>query len=74
MKKKRNFGIICVRTKSLRLPEKCFLPFGKFTLIEHIIERCKVNNIYPILCTSITNNDDALVEIAIKKKIKYFRG
>ena len=74
MKKKRCFGIICVRSNSNRLPNKCFLKFGEHTLIEHIIKRCKYNNIDPIICTSKRKIDQKLIEIAVKNNIKYFRG
>ena len=68
-------GFITVRTSSLRLPKKCLLPFGNNTnVIEHIIRRCKLYDIEPIICTSSDPSDDILIDIAIKEGIKYFRG
>ena len=67
-------GIITVRSSSKRLPGKCFLPFGKWTIIEHIINRTKHYGINPILCTSTDPDDDQLEKIAHQEKIKVFRG
>ena len=67
-------GFITVRTSSTRLPNKCLLPFGEISVIEHIIKRAQFYNINPILCTSTDKSDDILVEIAKKNKINYFRG
>ena len=40
-------AIITVRSESSRLPRKCFLPFGKMSVIEHIIKRTKHYNLEP---------------------------
>ena len=67
-------GLITVRSTSKRLPRKCFLPFGEWTIIEHIIRRTKHYGIDPILCTSTDSDDDELEEIAHQENIKVFRG
>lgn len=67
-------AIITVRTRSSRLPNKCLLPFGDGNVLEHIIRRVKHYRFEPIVCTSIDSSDDAIERIAIKEKVKYFRG
>jgi len=67
-------ALITVRSKSSRLPEKCFLPFGSGTVIEHIIARAEYFGIEPVLCTTEDKSDDRLVEIAEKCKIRFYRG
>lgn len=67
-------SIVTVRTKSTRLPEKCLLDFGNKSLIEHIIDRCIATNLDPIICTTKETSDDKLIDIALAKKVKYFRG
>ena len=72
--KKEYIGLILVRSKSRRLPRKCFLRFGKINLIEHIILRCKFYNIKPIVCTTTSKADNKLIFYAKKHKALYFRG
>ena len=67
-------GLVLVRSSSKRLKKKCFLPFGKMNVLEHIIERCFYYKIKPIICTTSNKNDDPIVSIAKKKKILFFRG
>ena len=67
-------GIILVRSQSNRLKNKCYLKFGKFNFIEHIIKRCKKNNINPILCTTVNKQDKPLILIAKKNNILFYRG
>ena len=67
-------GIILVRSQSNRLKNKCYLKFGKYNFIEHIIKRCKRNNINPILCTTINKQDKALISIAKKYNIRFYKG
>jgi spore coat polysaccharide biosynthesis protein SpsF len=73
-KKSKILGLILVRSSSNRLKNKCFLQFGKYNFLEHIIKRCKFFNIEPIVCTSTLKSDDKIVNISKKQKIKYFRG
>jgi spore coat polysaccharide biosynthesis protein SpsF (cytidylyltransferase family) len=67
-------GIILVRSNSKRLPKKCFLSFGKYTVLEHIVRRCLHYKITPIICTSVAQNDNEIIKLAKKLKIYYFRG
>jgi spore coat polysaccharide biosynthesis protein SpsF len=67
-------GLITVRTSSSRLPSKCLLPFGEVNVITHIINRAKVFNIDPIICTSTDESDDILENIANIEGVKCFRG
>lgn len=67
-------GIITVRTKSKRLPNKCLKKFGKKTVIDHVIDRCIYYSIEPIMCTTTNTEDDILEQISEKKNIKCFRG
>jgi spore coat polysaccharide biosynthesis protein SpsF len=67
-------GFITVRTASSRLPKKCLLPFGKKTVLHHIIERCRVFGIEPIVCTSTDVTDNVIEEIAQAEQVKIFRG
>ena len=67
-------GIITVRTSSSRLPNKCLLPFGKESVISHIVKRALSNNIEPIICTSSDASDDILEEVAKSLNVKCFRG
>jgi len=71
---KKITGIITVRTTSKRLPKKCLLKFGERTVIDHVINRCIVNDIEPIICTTEDIEDDILCEISSKNNIKFFRG
>ena len=70
----KNTGIILVRSNSKRLPKKCFLSFGKFTVLEHIIRRCFYYKINPIICTSVSKQDNAIVKLARRLNVLYFRG
>ena len=53
-------GFITVRSTSTRLLRKCFLPFGKWNVIEHIINRAKHYALEPIICTSTDPSDDII--------------
>jgi len=68
------YGLITVRTGSTRLKKKCLLNFGRINIIEHIILRSFKSNIIPIVCTTKNKNDDIIVKIAKKLKVRYFRG
>ena len=68
------FGFITVRCGSSRLPSKCLKEFGKYSVIEHVIERCRQYGIEPIICTTNSEDDDVLIEISKLHKAKYFRG
>ena len=68
------FGLILVRANSKRLPNKCYLSFGKVSVLEHIIKRCEYFKITPIICTSNKRENFKILKIAKKNKIKYFVG
>jgi spore coat polysaccharide biosynthesis protein SpsF (cytidylyltransferase family) len=70
----KKIGIILVRSRSKRLPNKCFLKFGSFSLIEHIIRRCRFYSIIPIVCTTNKYNDNEIVKTAKKLNSLYYRG
>jgi spore coat polysaccharide biosynthesis protein SpsF len=65
---------ISVRSASTRLPEKCFLPFGSISVLEHVIKRSLYYGLDPIVCTTREASDDAVVELAKKCNVKFFRG
>ena len=67
-------AFITVRSKSSRLPEKCFLPFGDMTMIEHIIIRAKDYNLRPIVCTTTSKEDIDIVKISEKHGVDCFMG
>ena len=75
--RERQLGIIIeARTGSSRFPNKVLKKIGKRTLIEFIIDRLKKikrkNKI--ILATTKKNEDLALIKIAKKNQIDFFRG
>ena len=74
MNENKLIGIILVRSKSKRLPEKCFLSFGKINILEHMIKRCEFYNIKPIICTTTNKCDDKISELAKHSKIQCYRG
>jgi len=67
-------GFISVRTNSTRLPKKCLLSFGESTVLNHIIRRAVSYDIEPIVCTSVSKEDDIIEDIAIKEGVKCYRG
>ena len=71
---KNIFGLILVRSKSRRLPNKCFLSFGKFNMLEHIVKRCFYYNIKPIICTTNLKSDLKVVKFAKKINIPFYCG
>jgi len=50
------------------------MPFGKSTVLSHIIQRTISYEIEPIVCTSTSKEDDIIEKIAIKEGVKCFRG
>ena len=67
-------GFVTVRTSSSRLLKKCLLPFGESTVLSHVIRRAVSYNIEPIVCTSISKEDDIIEEISNKEGVKCYRG
>ena len=74
MKKDIIYGFITVRTSSTRLPNKCLLPLGNDSVLEHVIKRCLRYDIEPIVCTTSHSGDDVIKEISdkIRKKDPFF--
>lgn len=68
--------LITARLKSSRLPFKLLRDLNGYTIIEHVINRCKkINNVEDIvLCTSTNPQDKPLVEVAKENDIFYFLG
>jgi radical SAM protein with 4Fe4S-binding SPASM domain len=68
--------LIAVRMKSTRLPKKVLLQIEDKPAIEHLFSRLKLAKIPQdiVVCTTVNKEDDILVEIAKKNKVKYFRG
>lgn len=69
-----NTVFITVRSKSSRLPEKCFLPFGNVSVLSHIIQRARYYNLKPIICTTTDRSDDKIIEVSKKMNCPFFRG
>ena len=67
-------GLITVRTSSSRLPQKCLLPFGESTVLNHIIRRAVAFGIDPLVCTSTDPTDDVIERISAEEGVKCFRG
>lgn len=68
--------LITARLKSSRLPLKLLLDINGRTLIQRVIDRCKlVHGIdHIVLCTSTNPQDKPLVDIAKENNIYYFLG
>ena len=64
-------GFITVRTSSVRLPNKCFLPFGGESVLSHVIKRALTNNIDPVICTTTEKADDPVENLAKDLKVKF---
>lgn len=73
---KVNVAVIQARLGSTRLPGKILLDLGGRTAIECVIERVKrAENVDEVVvATSISKQDDALVDFCKKLKIKVIRG
>ena len=67
-------ALISVRSSSSRLPNKCFLPFGEGSVLEHVIKRSKYYGLNPIVCTTTESSDDAIVDLANKHNVRFYRG
>ena len=67
-------AFITVRSTSSRLPSKCFLPFGRGCVLEHVIRRAKTYDLDPIVCTTFEVTDDRIAGIANAESVKCFRG
>jgi spore coat polysaccharide biosynthesis protein SpsF len=68
--------LITARLKSSRLKEKIILDIHGKSIIDRVIERCKlVDGIEcVVLCTSTNIQDSALKAVALNQNIQYFEG
>lgn len=68
--------LIPSRKGSTRLPSKATLKIKGKSMIEHLIDRMKLSKLADmiILCTTKRQEDQELVDIAIRNEISYFRG
>jgi spore coat polysaccharide biosynthesis protein SpsF (cytidylyltransferase family) len=66
------YAFITVRTASSRLPNKCLLPFGKGTVLQHVINRAKYFGFTPVVCTTTLEEDNVIAELAADCLV--FRG
>lgn len=67
-------AFITVRTKSIRLPQKCLLPFGDGNVLQHMIRRTIHYGLEPFVCTTIDKSDDIIEDISKKEGVNFFRG
>ena len=67
---------IVARSKSKRLKNKASLKIADTCVLDHLFKKVKmlknIDNI--IFCTTKDKSDDALIKLAKKNKIQYFRG
>jgi len=67
---------IVARSKSKRLKHKASLKIADTCVLDHLFKKVKmlknIDNI--IFCTTKDKSDDALIKLAKKNKIQYFRG
>ena len=71
--KKKNIGLIIVRSNSKRL-KKSFLNINRKNIIDHLIKRIKKSRQIDriILCTTKNKDDKKLIKIAKNNNIGYF--
>lgn len=67
-------GLITVRVSSSRLPFKCFMNINGISVLEHVLIRCLIGGIEPIICTSRNPKDKKIINFAKKNRIKFFAG
>lgn len=67
-------ALVTVRSTSRRLPAKCFLPFGEFSVVEHVVKRALHYGLEPIVCTTRDKEDDRILQLASKIGVPCFRG
>ena len=67
--------VVVARSKSSRLSNKAMLSIGDNCVLEHLFKRLKLSGIKNIIfCTTKNSEDDQLIKIAKRNKIKFFRG
>jgi spore coat polysaccharide biosynthesis protein SpsF len=70
----KHYVFLTVRASSTRLPRKCLLPFGSYSVLEHVISRAKSANLIPVVCTSIDQTDNEIEDLCKENGVLYFRG
>ena len=59
------YGFITVRASSSRLPNKCLLNFGNFTVLGHVIERLRSYSIKPVFAQPLIKMTTRLLKYLI---------
>lgn len=67
-------AIVSVRASSSRLPNKCFLQLGRFSVLEHVIRRADDAGFRVIVATSSDATDDKIAELCKDIETELFRG
>lgn len=67
-------ALVTVRASSGRLPKKCFLPLGEYSVLEHVVRRLQAGGFFPVICTSTHPTDVEIVELAKGLGVDYFQG
>lgn len=71
-------GVILVcRMSSSRLPGKTLMPFGDKSLLEHIVDRVEAGGVARsdiVICTSVSDDDAAILEAARSLGCKFSAG
>jgi spore coat polysaccharide biosynthesis protein SpsF len=67
---------ITARLKSTRLKHKILLNLNGKSVLDHVIERCKITKGIDdvVLCTSTNPEDSILFDFALKNQIKFYAG
>ena len=68
------YSFITVRTASSRLRGKCLLEFGEGNILEHVIRRARLYDFEPVVCTTLSAEDNVIQEIADKEGCLVYRG
>lgn len=68
--------IVQARTGSHRLPRKVLLPLGAGTVLEYVIERCRMSRLTRkvVLATTALTSDDELADLGRSLDVRVFRG
>lgn len=65
---------VTVRFSSSRLPGKCLLEIDGISILQHLVERLRLANFEPIICTSLDPTDDEIVALARVLELNFYRG
>lgn len=65
-------AIISVRKDSTRLPEKCFLQLDSCSILEYVINKCRKNDMNPVVSTTI--KDSEIADVCDILKCQCFQG